>query len=454
MAKHSKFIHLSALIMVFLLLFTGCSSKAEETDLQKIHTANSRELEIIHSSAEMRKQCGDNMLSTIKKLSEKDGARVTGFSEAKASIEFITNEFKQMGLSVKAQEFPITASREKSKLVKIITSKEKTIEARYWSFSTGTPAEGIKGEVVFADDGFESDVNSINLKGKIALFKRGGEPTFEKVRRVANAGAIAALFYNPDSNELMTGTLVNHTKIPALLIKDEDAKVLEKTIAKGKKASAFIQLNVEMKKSTSENIIAEIDVTKKYPDAKTLIIGAHYDSVDTPGANDNASGVAVMMESARILSKLDLKCNIRFIAFGSEEIDLQGARYYVRTLTTKEWGNIIGMVNLDMVGQGEVINIGAIDRYAKYPMLALAKELLIKNNYTYEKTILDSSDSVPFEEAHIQVTYFENNPYTAYHSKVDTLEKIKPEIMVKTLETVVNMGIEIGENPEKYRMKK
>lgn len=84
-----------------------------------------------------------------------------------------------------------------------------------------------------------------------------------------------------------------------------------------------------------------------------IIIGAHYDSYSydinyAPGADDNASGTAAVMEAATILSKYNFDFSIKYIAFAAEEIGLKGSNYYASE--AKENGEkIIGVINLDMI---------------------------------------------------------------------------------------------------------
>jgi len=88
------------------------------------------------------------------------------------------------------------------------------------------------------------------------------------------------------------------------------------------------------------------------PEAPCLIIGAHYDAVPfSPGADDNGSGVAVMLEAARILSQTDLPSNlqVRFAAFAMEELGFVGSEHYVETLQASRTP-VIGMLSLECVG--------------------------------------------------------------------------------------------------------
>ena len=99
--------------------------------------------------------------------------------------------------------------------------------------------------------------------------------------------------------------------------------------------------------STFQNVIAR----RSGPDRNTrIIVGAHFDSVaGTPGADDNASGVAVMLELARILKDHPWKKTVEFIGFHLEEWNMLGSSAYVKKLK-RERVKVRGMVSLEMVG--------------------------------------------------------------------------------------------------------
>jgi Zn-dependent M28 family amino/carboxypeptidase len=99
------------------------------------------------------------------------------------------------------------------------------------------------------------------------------------------------------------------------------------------------------------NIIAE--ATRSRSDAPLFIVGAHYDTVHgSPGADDNASGVAALLEIARVLAE-SLKAHrgphVQFVAFTLEEEGMAGSTHYSRVLS-KRHVNLRAMVSLEMVG--------------------------------------------------------------------------------------------------------
>ncbi|MHC4695395.1 MAG: M28 family metallopeptidase [Planctomycetota bacterium] len=101
---------------------------------------------------------------------------------------------------------------------------------------------------------------------------------------------------------------------------------------------------VEFEEATDYNVVGT-RLGTTYPDQE-YIIGAHYDSAENPGADDNASGVALALEAARVLSAYPAEYTIRFIAFDREESGLLGAYAYVEAHIDDD---ILAMINLDMI---------------------------------------------------------------------------------------------------------
>ena len=91
-------------------------------------------------------------------------------------------------------------------------------------------------------------------------------------------------------------------------------------------------------KKTSGNIIADSDPSLPF----TVVVGAHVDSIGTKegslGASDNGSGLAVLLTIAsQLATRAELPINLRFIAFGAEEIGKIGSFYYVKKPTGKRY---------------------------------------------------------------------------------------------------------------------
>jgi len=117
----------------------------------------------------------------------------------------------------------------------------------------------------------------------------------------------------------------------------------------------FLEIGLDVKENHFEwrgksyrNIVGE-KAGKTFPN-RVLILGAHYDTVPgSPGADDNASAVSVLLEVSRAIQAVPLKYTVRFIAFTLEEYEFAGSGQYVASLKKGE-EEILGLVCLEMVG--------------------------------------------------------------------------------------------------------
>ena len=184
------------------------------------------------------------------------------------------------------------------------------------------------------------------------------------------------------------------------------------------------------KSITSANVVA----VKKGTSAQEIIVGAHYDSADAgPGADDNASGLAVMLEVARLISSQATPYTLRFIAFGAEESGLLGSYAYLNQMSQEEFENVIAMIDLDSLIAGDVAYVYS-DEGQQTAVRDWAIEWASGNGFdlqtirdvdlTDPKTGKGSSDYAAFRDAGIPYAYFEATNWTLGdkkgHTQVDT----------------------------------
>ncbi|HWN42729.1 MAG TPA: M20/M25/M40 family metallo-hydrolase [Thermoanaerobaculia bacterium] len=185
----------------------------------------------------------------------------------------------------------------------------------------------------------------------------------------------------------------------------------------------------------SANVVAlpERDPTKD----RYLLVGAHYDTVvGSPGANDNASGVAVLLEVARVLAARPAKLPVVFVAFGAEEgrpgphhQSLGGSRHYAQGLSPEAARNLAAMINLDMIGRGDALLSTLrinMKRGVHQRMLGLAERLGVPAREHFTPQV---SDSVPFASRGIETGWLWTGGEPSYHSPLDTPEKVTPETL-------------------------
>jgi hypothetical protein len=173
------------------------------------------------------------------------------------------------------------------------------------------------------------------------------------------------------------------------------------------------------------------------PEDPHLLVGAHLDTVpQAPGAEDNASGVAVLLELARLAAAEPgaLRLPVVFVAFGAEEPrgpgdggHHYGSRHHVGELTARQLDALHGMVSLDRVGVGSevpVCNGGSAGQRVVEELRAAARRARVA---TRDCGANRSSDHWSFEKAGVVVARLGSTPYAAYHSERD-----RPDVVSRT----------------------
>lgn len=196
------------------------------------------------------------------------------------------------------------------------------------------------------------------------------------------------------------------------------------------------------------NVAGYIDNGSK----STIVIGAHYDhlgdghssfSLSTEagihnGADDNASGVSMIMELAQALKNTKSKYNFLILAFSGEEFGLWGSNHFVKNPTI-DLKKVAAMINLDMVGRLKDDNSLLVGGVGTSPIW---KELLEKNNVSKLKLVFDESGSGPSDHTSfyfqdIPVLFYFTGQHEDYHKISDDTEKINFNGMAKIYNNIL-----------------
>ena len=177
-----------------------------------------------------------------------------------------------------------------------------------------------------------------------------------------------------------------------------------------------------------------IEVNKKGKDtSKTIILGAHYDGrIEGNAFDDNGSGISILLELCEIFKDIDSPCNLKFIFFGAEEINilgkgLHGSYNYVESLSSREKSKIKYMINLDTLASGDKMYVynsykdKEVDEFSKEILKKIKEvseniDININFNYNEEGNISftnTKSDYYPFFENNIPFLYFESTNWEA-----------------------------------------
>ncbi|WP_312696960.1 M20/M25/M40 family metallo-hydrolase [Sphingobacterium mizutaii] len=219
------------------------------------------------------------------------------------------------------------------------------------------------------------------------------------------------------------------------------------------------KVKIENAERRSDNIIGFIDNAAPY----TIVVGAHYDHLGKGeiggskdslgvgkihnGADDNASGVAGLLELARHYATNDIKepFNLLFIGFGAEELGLIGSKYFTENPTIP-LESIQWMLNMDMIGRYNPDNGLAVIGYgtsSAFPKIFEGISSTIKFNKSRDGN--GGSDQTSFYRKNIPVLFFHTGGHDDYHKPTDDEERIN----YKAMEAILKLEIDVLDNSMK-----
>lgn len=325
------------------------------------------------------------------------GARVAGTPAAEQASQFLIEEYRKAGYQTEVQTFTYPKFRD---LGSTISVNGQSIAGQALNNSIAGQANA--RVVVVPNVGRPDDFATINAKGAIAVVRRGEIPFSQKAENAAKAGAIALVVINSEDTPLR-GTLSSPAAIPVIGVTRRDgARLLDSQ-------SAQLNVNTQRQTITGRNVIAYLPgVTQP-----RLLLGGHYDSVSgSPGANDNASGTAVVLETARRMANTPLARQVWFVAFDGEEDGLQGSRAFVNSVQPQFLSGLAAMFNFDMVGINDRILIGGSPE-----LRSRVKQL----NSNISGLANSSSDHASFAAKGVPVLFFYRGSDPNYHSPNDRI---------------------------------
>ncbi|PFK46579.1 aminopeptidase [Bacillus cereus] len=396
----------------------------------------------------------------VRFLSETIGPRPGGTQSEKWAARYVGMKLQSMGYEVEYQPFAVP-----DQYVGFIESPLS--KSRNWQTGAAPNSlistEAVTAPLIFVPNGTNLDEIPNEVNGKIALFESGATVA-DYNKQVENAvakGAKGVLLYSliggrGNYGQTFNPRLTKKQSIPVFGLAYAQGNAFKEELAK--KGDTVLSLKARHESNLqSLNVIAKKKPKNSTRNEKAVIVSSHYDSVaGAPGANDNASGTGLVLELARAFQNVETDKEIRFIAFGSEEMGLIGSEYYVDNLSQKERDRILGVFNADMVATNYD---KAKNLYAMTPdgamnlvtdaTLHAAKQL---NNDLVLHGKFGSSDHVPFAYAGIPAALFiwmgvdSWDPLIyhiekVYHTPQDNiLENISPERMKMALD-VIGTGV-------------
>jgi aminopeptidase YwaD len=354
---------------------------------------------------------GERAMEHVRYLAGTIGPRVSGTSQERQAAEYIREQFESYGYTVELMEFTYEGDRFQAGAVR---AGEQVLDSLALAGSSGGTATG---RAVFVGLGDAAGIAGKSLEGAVAIADRGEIRFAEKYENVRNAGARALVIVN-NADGLYSGSVGEAATIPVVGVALEDRELLLRA------ASAGAEITVEApdpSRSTALNVIARPEEGAYC----RVVVGGHHDTVPgAPGANDNASGTANVIELARAMAVDGLEADVCFVTFGAEESGLFGSAAFVRTL--REKGRLPEiMMNLDVTGIGRSVEvIGTPELVTKAVELGTALNIAAVRSSLPPNT---GSDHQSFANEGVPVVYFSSGGFPTIHSPGDVVDDIEVE---------------------------
>jgi len=445
--------------------------------------------------------------------------RMTGSDGDSLAAEYIRSELASYGFAPLAgdglQRFKVTKRVVAGKENALSTGDRDFLAEEDFTPMAFSSNGTLNAEVVFAGYGFNitgdslkwNDYNNIDVKGKWVLILRADPETEDnnspfipfsadrdKALLAKDMGAAGVLMvsgkiYDAEDKFDALNTEGFSVDIPVLRIKRAVADyivsksgntidALEKKLNTSRKPASFISGTAitgkaEIIKETSgtRNVIMVLQGEDEQLKNEYIIMGAHFDhlgmggpgsssrAVDTVGvhhgADDNASGVAMMLELAEkfALTKGSHKRSIVCVAFSGEELGLLGSKHFVEEPGI-DLSKVNAMFNLDMVGRLnetnslQVSGVGTAD--------GLKDLIYSRSDTSVIKLVLSPegygpSDHSSFYGKNIPVLFYSTGAHLDYHTPEDSDDKIAYEGMVKISSLIFSMAEELASSDSRLQ---
>jgi carboxypeptidase Q len=294
----------------------------------------------------------DTAYELVRSLTLEVGPRPSGSAGDAAAVAWAQREMRRIGLAnVRTQEVIVPHWVRGEASFDLVAPFPMAMPTLALGGSIGTPEGGLEAELVMVEDlDALAKLPQGAVTGRIVFFNKRMDRTRDGsgyARAVAvrstgptAAGALGAIgvvirsMSTSDDRLPHTGTTrytINAPRVAAVAISNPDADALERHFASGKPVKARMRVTArDLPQKRSANVIGEVPGTDRA--AEIVILGAHLDSWDPGvGALDNAAGVAIVMNAARLISQLPGKPRrtVRVVLFANEEFGLSGSLAYV-----------------------------------------------------------------------------------------------------------------------------
>ena len=399
------------------------------------------------------------VMDILTVLCDDCGSRFAGTPEERQAAEFMVETFARYGVdNAHLEEYPYAGWSRGKAILEIVEPIQKQLPCISLPYC---PAADITAELISVGFGSPEEFEKWGdqMQGRIAMTGSASPPGLgrwvhrkEKYERTALGKASAFIFVSEHPGVgPETGSLQNDrpAPIPGISICKEDGEFLTRLLERKGTVKLRLQTTDVNEPRTSWNVVADLKGTEA-PE-ELVILGCHYDGHDiSQGAVDPASGMAIVMEAARVLSlhaRNQLRRTVRFIGFGTEEIGLTGAYRYIDA-HEDELDGMRFLLNLDAAGGASRKGV-VLHRWPELePFFQQAADEMADEMPVGQK-VHSYSDHFPFVRRGVPSGHMgdpEAGPHGRGfgHTAYDTLDKVELENLRKGSSVAARLALRIA----------
>lgn len=413
-------------------------------------------------------------------LTTQVGPRLAGSAGDHAAVAWALAHLADLGFDdIRTQAVTVPAWERGQAEVRITRPWPQPLVAVALGLSIGTPEAGIEAPVIRFESLAELQAATASrVRGKIVFIDERMERTRDGTgysaaaqKRVHGAsaaserGAVATLIRSVGTSNnrvAHTGTTrfaEGVRPIPAFALSGPDADLLARQLGSGKEVGLWLQSSARLlPPARSANVIADIRGADR-PD-EIVILAAHLDAWDlSPSAQDNATGVAVLIEASRLIALMQRRPSrtIRVVLYANEEAGLDGSRTYTAAALESGQRHVVGIESDSGAGRGYEFNSGVGE--AALPVVEAMRGVLgplgIEGGANTSRGGADLSTLRAAGMPVLEIKQDTSGYFDVHHTINDTLDKVDPEALrqlVAAYAAVVwiaaNIEGDFGEFPE------
>lgn len=355
-----------------------------------------------------------------------------------------------------------------------------------WSPMVNGGSGDVNAEVVFVGYGIDAaaqgrdDYAGVDVKGKVVMALRG-EPeagewkdhrsTIARTHAAARKGAAGFLLV--DSPVISTNVGISRD-LPEAMVSEAFADrllggkkltvaELKKVLSKGGTASfgtgrtiRFAVKGLPWREVTTHNVVAVLPGSDPSVRGEYVVVGAHLDHIGSwprvnPGADDNASGSATLLEVARAAATLKVRPrrSVVFVWFAAEELGLRGAEHFA-SHPPKGFEKCVAVLNLDMLGAGNGLYVAGGENFPEIKAAMEAARDRLAPGFVLKAGKIRGegrADHAPFFEKGIHAVslFGSGGEHHGYHSPEDTVYFVTPKTMESGGRTVLGAAVALAD---------